>query len=293
MRPGLKSIPNALPVCGALLVVGLWVVELLSYDGGILVGQLLASLDLPVSHFDHAWPPTATSANLLAIATGSVGAVFLFALARMNSFVKACAVACATSLTAACLTSEFGLLRFDYVLTLLAVEAMILTGLASVFISRPSTPRRWSNFSILDIVALTAIVAFGVYTLSHVPSAVVEESQIVFWVLVLGSISGILSLSFLRSFYGTTGWFIFASLALLTCAAIGATTAFMCFESLRKPNCHYDVEAGTFDGFRLGYYHWFAVHFLVQSLATFALTKAMIGLSKRKRSVSQSAINAT
>ena len=54
----------------------------------------------------------------------------------------------------------------------------------------------------------------------------------------------------------------------------------MNFAWLRIPNCHYDAEAGAFDGFRQGYFHWLFLHFAIQLMAILAFDRCRMAIAR-------------
>jgi hypothetical protein len=258
---------GAIPLLVALLqlVFVQWPVKL------FVDNVIFYTLDGYVSFFDHT-SFTAASGNVLAITTGTVGAAILSANLHLGSIIRTLATACAACFAMACLSSNLGV-RFDYVLTLLAVQVIVAIGLISI--SRRITFRlkHLTNYSIADLIALTVVVAFGIVSLGSLQSAVVLETSIIYWVFLLGAIVGCLSFLSRTSMYVNLPICVFAVFTFIGLAVILATSAFRSLEALRIPNLHYDVEAGAFDGFWHGYFHWFAMHFVMQVLATFGIAK--------------------
>ena len=241
------------------------------------------TLDGYVSFFDHT-SFTAASANVLAFTTGIVGAAILSAHLHFDRLIRTLATACAACLAMACFSSNTRGVRFDYMLTLLAVQVIVALGLISGSRGNAFRLKNLTNYSIADLIALTVVVAFGIVSLGNLQSAVVLETSIIYWVFLLGAIVGGLTFICRRSMYANTTVFIFAAVASIGLTTIVATSAFMSLEALRIPHMHYDVEAGAFDGFSHGYFHWFAMHFVMQLLASFGITKLVKLCTKRNAS---------
>ena len=239
--------------------------------GALIVDPLIKDpfinglFDPHVSFFDHT-SSRSTSANLLAVVTGLTGAITFLSHKNANTVITAAAIVCATSFTAAWIASNQGV-RFGYLLTLLAIQSTVAFTFASLSHSRSHERRPWSKFSISDILALTVVVAIATASLGSMHFAILLETKIMYWVILLGGTVGVMSLFLRKSLFANPTYFVFVALASIFVAGMLTTSAFMSFASLRIPDMHYDVEAGAFDGFRNGYFHWFLLHGVIQVLA--------------------------
>lgn len=251
----------------------------ISIPGALIIDPLISDplikevFDTYVSFFDHTWPPRGTSANLLAIATGFTGAITLLSHKNARTLISAAAIACATLFATAWMASNYGV-RFGYMLTLLATQSAVAFVVASVARSHSDERRPWNKFSISDILALTAIVAIATVSFGYMPSAVMLDTKVMYWVFLLGTTVGVISPLLRRSIYPNRVRFVLVAFAAIFFAAMLTTSAFMGLKSLRVPDCHYDVAAGAFAGFRIGYFHWFLLHGVIQILTILAFTRS-------------------